>query len=88
MTLNPTLHPIKALRAYAPTGLKFSSSGSHAPAPTLARARVLAPAPAPAPAPALAPALADATFNADAPSAKLAINISAFNGNKTNFGKK
>ncbi len=64
MTLNPTLHPIKALRAYAPTGLKFSSSGSHA------------------------PALADATFNVDAPSAKLAINISAFNGNKTNFGKK
>ena len=66
MTLTPTLHPIKALRAYAPTGLKFSSSGSHAPAP----------------------ALADSTFNADAPSAKLAINISAFNGNKTNFGKK
>lgn len=80
MTLTPTLHPIKALRAYAPTGLKFSSSGSHAPAPTLARARVIAPAPA--------PALADSTFNADAPSAKLAINISAFNGNKTNFGKK
>ena len=78
MTLTPTLHPIKALGACAPTGLKFSSSGSHAPAPapTLARA----------PAPALA--LADATFNADAPSAKLAINISAFNGNKTNFGKK
>lgn len=34
----------------------------------------------------VAPALA--TFNADAPSAKLNINISAFNGNKTNFGKK
>jgi hypothetical protein len=31
---------------------------------------------------------ADATFNADAPSAKLNINISAFNGNTTNFGKK
>ena len=30
----------------------------------------------------------DATFNADAPSAKLNINISAFNGNTTNFGKK
>ena len=29
-----------------------------------------------------------ATFNADAPSAKLTININAFNGNKTNFGKK
>ena len=25
---------------------------------------------------------------ADAPSAKLTININAFNGNKTNFGKK
>ena len=34
-------------------------------------------------------AIADAaTFNADAPSAKLTININAFNGNKTNFGKK
>jgi hypothetical protein len=34
-------------------------------------------------------ALADAaTFSADAPSAKLTININAFNGNKTNFGKK
>ncbi len=34
-------------------------------------------------------AVADAaTFNADAPSAKLTININAFNGNKTNFGKK
>ena len=31
---------------------------------------------------------ARATFNADAPSAKLSININAFNGNKTNFGKK
>lgn len=29
-----------------------------------------------------------ATLNADAPSAKLTININAFNGNKTNFGKK
>lgn len=27
------------------------------------------------------------TFNAHAPSAKLTININAFNGNKTNFGK-
>jgi hypothetical protein len=34
-------------------------------------------------------AIADAaTFNADTPSAKLSININAFNGNKTNFGKK
>lgn len=34
-------------------------------------------------------AIADAaTFSADAPSAKLSININAFNGNKTNFGKK
>jgi hypothetical protein len=34
-------------------------------------------------------AIADAaTFSADAPSAKLTININAFNGNKTNFGKK
>ena len=34
-------------------------------------------------------AIADAaTFNADAPSAKLTFNINAFNGNKTNFGKK
>jgi hypothetical protein len=34
-------------------------------------------------------AVADAaTFNADAPSAKLTININAFNGNRTNFGKK
>lgn len=62
MTLTTTTHPIKALRAHAPAGLKFSSSGSHAPAL--------------------------ATLNADAPSAKLNINISAFNGNKTNFGKK
>jgi len=34
-------------------------------------------------------AIADAaTFNAGTPSAKLTININAFNGNKTNFGKK
>ena len=37
---------------------------------------------------AIAIADAHATFNADAPSAKLSININAFNGNKTNFGKK
>ena len=29
-----------------------------------------------------------AAIASDAPSAKLNINISAFNGNKTNFGKK
>ena len=42
----------------------------------------------PCPAPAAAAISDVATFNADAPSAKLTININAFNGNKTNFGKK
>jgi len=37
---------------------------------------------------AIADAADVATFSADAPSAKLTVNINAFNGNKTNFGKK